>query len=377
MNWLMKGSLKRTFRIAAGGGGLVIGTSLAFRQRHLRNQPILEAARTQLQTADAVREILGSPMASSEGNVRGYTDPVVGGTACLEFPIVSEGGVHAIARVEAEAEWVKLESEANARGETAPERPKSLEPRWLLRHLEIQPADAEPVTLYSLPPNAPLSPWAPSREPSIIPHWLRALVPEPSGVTHAEAFPRLIGVAGIAVLMHLLAFTQIQKRMQTEKLLRPAENLLALPETPMLQSLRDKAIVLASIAKNSNEPVIKQNGAVLYGKATSQSVVGYTALRDRKELYFRAERVGGANAKDQSSAALERMRKKSQGAAGARTDSWIITQVSVEYTALLTKKLTTLSETATGEEILTTLQSFPLEPMDLGTYDRRVEVRKS
>jgi hypothetical protein len=362
---IMAASVGRIASVGVGVGVSAIAGALAFRQSHLRSSPIVEAAAAQLTAADAVRQLLGSGVSSTAGSVGGYMDPIQG-TAVLTMPVVSEHGVHALARVEAEAEWVMLEADAKNRGEEIPAPMKSESCRWLLRHLEVQlvdtPAEAEPVTLYSLPKHVPLSVWAPSREPSRLPHWLRAMLPEPSAITQSESFPRLVLVAVVSVSLHFFAFMALHKRMVAEKALRRAESLLALPETPTLQALTERALQLAGRAKGmgSDGSVVQQSGAVLYGKTTSSAVMGFTAINEKRELFFQAERAPAGRAGGR------------QNTAGKRADDWVITHVAVGSSSVYATRLAKLPDSADAEDILQNLVSASARPLDLGTLDRRV-----
>lgn len=368
--WLMRGSIARAAGVGVGVGTTIIGVGLQFRQNHLRNSPITEAAQQQLKSADAVRQLLGSNVASVSGFVGGYTDPLQG-TAAITLPIVSEGGVHALARVEAEAEWVKAVVEAKARGEEPPTPVKAETCRWLLRHLEIELLDPPPnasasadgarprsVTLYSLPAQLPLTAWAPSREPSRFPHWLRGLLPEPTAALDSEAWPRLVGVASISIALHFVAFLMLHRKMVAERALRRAESLLALPETPTIKALATRAMELAQAAKGEKAPITQQAGAVLYGKTTDKAIIGYTALSNRQELFFKAEKL-----------------EPTRG--GVRRADWMITHVAVENSAIYAGRLAKLPETADAETMLESLASVPgVQPLDLGTFDRRVKAVK-
>ena len=177
--WLFgaPGDFRRLGAFGVTGACVIVGGALSYRQRHLRSSPIVDAATAQVTSADAVITLLGGRVASTGGMVGGYTDPVQG-TAVITVPIVSESGVRAIARAEAEAEWVGLKASAEARGEAPPEHQVVAENcRWLVRHLEVElveppasspnlsdDAPSSSLVLYSLPANVPLSAWAPDRE---------------------------------------------------------------------------------------------------------------------------------------------------------------------------------------------------------------------
>lgn len=368
---IQKSSLARLGGFAVAGSCSIIGGALYVRQRHLRSCVIIEAADQQLRSADAVRALLGAPVRSTNGIVGGYTDPI-GGTAVITMPIVGENGVEAVARVEAEAEWVQLKAEAEARGEVPPEPKRSETCRWLLRHLEVERVDgatAAPValtdgdgsgdggggggttasdgvlTLYSLPQRVPTSLWAPSREPSMLPRWLRALLPEPNGVKSSEAFPRVLMVGGVVVLMHALAFRSINQKMVAEKALRRAEALLTLAETPAHVAMRDRAIELAAqtVEASKGGPVIRSAGSLLYGRASAKEVVGFTALRDKRELFFRAEK------------------------SDKRRAEWVLTYIAVEPTELWSKRLAKLPDNADAETLLENMLAGVRQTQPLAT----------
>ncbi|KOO32756.1 hypothetical protein Ctob_011398 [Chrysochromulina tobinii] len=126
MRWLLgpPGDFRRLGAFGVFGGAGIIGAALGFRQSHLRSSPIVDAAAQQVRSAEAVRTLLGGPVASTSGIVAGYID-LMNGTAVITLPIVSEAGVRAEARVEAEAEWVVLGAEARARGEEPPAAPEN------------------------------------------------------------------------------------------------------------------------------------------------------------------------------------------------------------------------------------------------------------
>lgn len=272
-----QGSFKRLAAFGVAGGCAIVGSAIGVRQYTLSSCPIVEATSAQLRSADAVTAFLGSAVASTDGIVGGYLDPVKG-TAVVTLPIVSENGVRAEARAEAEAEWVVRHTEAVARGEVPPEPVRSLACRWLIRHLEVtlEAAESEApeaasnnvLTLYSLPRNVPLSPWAPNREPSRFPRWLRALFPNPNAVSDSEAMPRMVAVGAAVLLMHSLGFMVIRKRMIAERAIKRAEKTLKLSPTPTLITLRNAAIETASKAPNSDgvtTPVKLEQDAVCYG----------------------------------------------------------------------------------------------------------------
>lgn len=389
MRWLLgpPGDFRRlgAFGVCSGAG--IIGAALGFRQSHLRSSPIVDAAAQQVRSAEAVRTLLGGPVASTSGIVAGYID-LMNGTAVITLPIVSEAGVRAEARVEAEAEWVVLGAEAQARGEeppAAPENRVSSDCRWLLRHLEVELLDASPpgtaaaaggaageassaasITLYSVPAHVPLSPWAPSREPSRLPRSVRALLPNPAAVREDAAAGRVIAVAGVALFMHLVAFLALRRRTIDERAIRRAEALLTLPETPALSALRDAAVAAANSAPRAaaDAGIVRQPGAALYGRVLAHEVIGYTALESNKELFFRAERVavrvgagGGVRARP-----------------GGMVYEWVLTHLAVEPTVLYSSRLAKLPEGASATECLAALQAIQAPPLHLGPADQRVRL---
>jgi len=390
MRWLLgpPGDFRRLGAFGVCGGAGIIGAAIGFRQSHLRSSPIVDAAAQQVRSAEAVRTLLGGPVASTSGIVAGYID-LMNGTAVITLPIVSEAGVRAEARVEAEAEWVVLGAEARARGEEPPAAPVnrvSSDCRWLLRHLEVELLDAAlpgtaaaaggaageassaaaSVTLYSVPAHVPLSPWAPSREPSRLPRSVRALLPNPAAVREDAAAGRVITVAGVALLMHLVAFLALRRRTIDERAIRRAEALLTLPETPALSALRDAAVAAANSAPRAaaDAGIVRQPGAALYGRALPHEVIGYTALESNKELFFRAERVavrlgagGGLRARP-----------------GGMAYEWVLTHLAVEPTVLYSSRLAKLPEGASAAECLAALQAIQAPPLHLGPADQRVRL---
>lgn len=368
----MKTSLSRLGAYGVGGAATIIGGALAYRQRHLHQSPIVEAAVQQLRSADAVRELLGASISSTSGILGGYTDPV-GGTAVLTIPILASNGARAVARVEAEAEWVQLQAEAEARGkkeDPAAALMKDENCRWLLRHLEVEPADAsvasrDAVTgsnlvLYSMPARVQLSSWAPSRQPSPLPRWLRALLPEPSAVRQSDALPNLLIAAGFAALAHSIAFYALHRKMGMERAMRHAERVLALRETRSLHALRSRALEIAreqAMAGGSgNTPVpVLANGAGIYGHASANSVVGLTALNDKREMLFRAERTSG-------------------GGSGGGREAWLLTHIALEHTSLFSGSFARLGPEANAEQLIDAILAVQTRPIDMGMINRQVIV---
>lgn len=376
----MRTSLRQLVGIGAGGGVALIGGALYYRQKHLQNSPVVEGAVQQLLAAEAVRGLLGSPVASTTGVLGGYTDPV-GGTACITLPVVSEGGVRAVARVEAEAEWLVMQAQAEARGEVQTEQPVKRETcRWLLRHLEIEletPSSSHGVSapavtvLYSLPANAPLLSWAPEREPSLwAPRWLSALFPNPQAALQAEVAPRLILTGFVAVFAHAIVFARLHKRMITEKMLQRAETLLTLPETPTHNVLANRAFDLAAqaVGPDGARQIVRHAGAPLYGHSDGTRVLAFTSLRKEKEFFFRAERQ-----KVTSRSQSPHGRRSSQQLQRTR-DGWLITAIGIAPTELYSKRLASLPLDASEMALLETMLSVESKPIDLGDLDCEVVI---
>jgi hypothetical protein len=370
--FLMRTSLTQLVRLGVGGGVSIVGGALALRQQHLHSHPVVEATAQQLRAAQAVEKLLGSAVASTSGVLGGYTDPI-GGTACITIPVVSQGGVRAIARVEAEAEWLVQRAQAEARGEEPAAPTKGETCRWLLRHLEIERADTHatgetPTVLYSLPPNAPLSPWAPSRSPSASPRWLRALLPEPQGVVQSELTPRLILVGACTVALHAIVFGVLHKKMLNEKMLRRAETMLTLPETPAHTALATRAMELvAEVAPDGARKMVRHAGAPLYGHATSARVMAFTSLTNQQELFFSAER----SATQASSRVRSQHARSPQQRPG---EEWTLTQLSVGFSSAFAKRLERLPADADETALLEAVLSVQTRPIDVGLLDRRVSV---
>lgn len=371
--WIMRRSLRGLAGIGVAGTTSIIGGALVLRQVHLRSSPVVEAAEQQLRAADAVRELLGSAVVSTSGVVGGYTDPV-GGTACITLPIVSEGGVRGVARVEAEAEWVIAQAHAEARGETPPEATKAETCRWLLRHLEVEleapnsasNASSSALTLYSLPKNTPLSAWAPSRAPSVLPRWLRSLLPEPTAVAQADNTPRLIAVGVMAISAHILVFVMLHRRMITEQMLRRAETMLTLPETPTHDALAGRAFEIATSAMGPEaaKRLMRSAGAPLYGHSDDKRVLAFTSLKSQQEFFFKAERfVPPTTAQSQRARAQQ-----------PNKEEWTLTHVAVAPTINYSQRLAQLPTDANEMALLETMLSVETKPLDVGMGNRHVVV---
>lgn len=379
--WLMRRSLRQLGGLGVAGSMAIIGGAIGLRQRHLRTTPVVIAAEQQIKAADSVRALLGSAVASTSGVVGGYTDPV-GGTACITLPVMSETGVRAVARVEAEAEWLVVSAQAEARGEAPPAPAKSESCRWLLRHLEVEleappaaanaSASAHAITLYSLPRNAALSPWAPSREPSAMPRWLRALLPEPSAVAQAEATPRLLFVGAAAVSAHALVFARLHRRMITEQMLRRAESMLNLPETAggVHDALARRAFELAIEASGPEgaQRVVRSSGAPLYGHADATRVLAFTSLKNQSELFFKAERSAAAASRPHAKPAARGVQQRPSG------EQWTVVQIAMAPTEAYSRRLATLPADANETALLETMLSVEMQPLELGMLDRQVVV---
>jgi hypothetical protein len=69
-----------------------------------------------------------------------------------------------------------------------PKPTPNLSPTRTLTLAQVTPGDPEapatgpPEVLYHVPARLPLGPYAPSREPTGTPDWLRKLLPEPAGI---------------------------------------------------------------------------------------------------------------------------------------------------------------------------------------------------
>jgi len=367
---LMRTSFRQLAGFGVGGGVAIIGGALCLRQWHLQSSPVVEAAVQQIVAADAVRHLLGSSVASTSGVFGGYTDPI-GGTACITMPVVSEDGVRAIARVEAEAEWLIQKVHAEARGENPAEPMKSETCRWLLRHLEVQlegsPEGSSDGTavLYSLPCNTSLSPWAPSRAPSLLPRWLRSFLPEPAGVVHSEASPRLLAVGVMVICAHATVFGMLHRRMINEKMFRRAEQLLALPDTVTHNALARRALEIAveAVGPASSSRAVRTSGTSMYGQSTASRVLAFTSLDNHHELFFKAER---APLRGRSPHA-----RRSQQPAG---EEWTLTHVSMGPTDVYTKRLATLPADADEVALLETILSVEARPLDTSSLNRQVVV---
>lgn len=376
----MRRSIKELAMFGATGGAVLVGSSLALRQYHLRNSPVVTAAEQQLHAAEAVRGLLGSTVVSTSGVVGGYTDPV-GGTACITLPVISEGGIRAVARVEAEAEWLVAQAQAEARGEALPPAPKPENCRWLLRHLEIEleapstavNSDGHALTLYSLPRNAPLSPWAPSRAPSVLPRWLRALLPEPSAVAQAEAAPRLVACGFIVFTAHAVAFSRLHRKMVTEQMLRRAETVLALPDSPIHAALATRAVELAaeSAGPDVGQRLVRSAGAPVYGHANSKRVLAFLSLRDDQELFFKAERSAAAA---RPAASSRGHAKQSRQPPPPPKEEWTLVHIGVAPTDSFSRSLAQLPADAGELALLETMLTVEVRPFPLGPHGRQVVV---
>ena len=387
--WLMRRSLSGLAGFGVAGAVGIVSGALAVRQMHLRNSAVLEAADQQIRAAESVRELLGSAVTSTNGVISGYTDPV-NGTACIAFPVVSEGGVRGVARVEAEAEWLVARAAAEARGETPPEVAKAETCRWLLRHLEVEletppvaanaGANAASLTLYSLPRNAPLSPWAPSREPSVLPRWLRALLPEPSAVVLSETTPRLILVGVITISAHAFVFGILHRRMITERMLRRTETMLTLPETTTHAALAHRAIEIAAESETGGSlttvgRIVRSAGAPLYGHADSTRVLAFTSLTNKQELFFKAERAAAAPAQRHGANARSNAKQVPRGAAAPPVgERWELVQLSMAPTELFAKSLGGLPADAKELALLEAMLGVEKKGIELGHHDREVVV---
>ncbi len=352
MRWLVAGDMRRIAGFGVCAGTATIGIALGIRQGHLSKSPMIDAAGEQLRHP-AVTEWLGDRVGSVGGIIGGYIDPVQG-TSVLTIPLRSEGGVRAVARVEAEAEWVPEWVAAAARGEEG-NVTKDVNCRWLMRHLEVDledaGADSSPLVLYSQPAQLPLSCWAPSRTPSgiwsLLPRSVRAMLPEPTGVSEDEAMNRLMGFGALAVGMHIISYFMLRRRIGYTKVLDRVESMLQLRQSPHLGAIRETALRMARKQDGLSDIALREN-SILVGVESRDHVVAYTELANKSDLLFSAERVTAGG-------------------------DWMIKTVSVASTEMWAKRASRLPEgTASeryGEELSAFVHAIPQLNLPL---DRRV-----
>mmetsp|Transcript_41918 Transcript_41918/g.134759 ORF Transcript_41918/g.134759 Transcript_41918/m.134759 type:complete len:378 (+) Transcript_41918:101-1234(+) len=254
---------------ALAGAGVVV-SGLVMRQRMLREHPICQTACDQLERSEEVRRWLGAGEVSTGGVVGGYVD-IQEGTAAFRIPLgrSADGGA-AYARVEAEAEWLRVPGAASASGPPVEERASA---RWLLRHLELEPPQGgggghggqPPLVLYSLEASVPESKWAPSREPSAIPSAVRNLLPNTQALLGDSEAHRFVLTLATAVMANAVAFTYLHRRARGLERVGRVLELLRLPVDRPAAKLRAAAMRVAerSIEARALQP--KQEGGGLYG----------------------------------------------------------------------------------------------------------------
>jgi len=240
----------------------VVGAATMVRQRGQRTHPVCESACDQLSKSDFVRQMLGGGEVSTEGIVGGYQDPV-GGTVAFRIPLSSStSSVTRYARVEAEAEWVGREGEDIEPTSQA----VKVHSRWLLRHLEIEslrPGEP-PEVIYSLPAQVAASKWAPSRERTMLPEWLRNLFPNMGVLVRDQEAHRFMGTFCFAILINAAAFAYLNRRVQGLERSAAVMEILRLPLTEAANKLRTDAMRIAeqTIEKRALQPA-KDGG--IYG----------------------------------------------------------------------------------------------------------------
>jgi len=280
--------------------GTAVAAAITLRQYHLRTNDIFAAAQKQLLHAASVRELLGAEVVSTKGVVGGYVLPIMG-TAVLTFPVNAENGASAIARVEAETEWLGVAEE-----ERTLEQVRSMSPRWVLRHLEVDfPAargDAGPLVLYSLPPRAPLAPWSPLREEegSWMPRWLRDLVPVHAACRDPNMQKLFLGFCAI-MAMHTGTYVYMRGPMARNRAIQMVRESLVLQEDKAgVPALREVAMNAAAIAARQQMPRGNERAvsfvvrSPLLGVVEPKSAIICTSLDQAKsaklELLFKSTR---------------------------------------------------------------------------------------
>ena len=92
---------------------------------------------------------------------------------------------------------------------------------------------------------------------------------------------------------------------------------------------------------------------MIYGRATRDEVLLYTAVTGMKELFVRAEKAKGK---------------------GSMDEEWLLTHLSIEASTIFASRLAQLPESASADDILATLAATPMQTYELGMLDRRVKV---
>ena len=101
--------------------------------------------------------------------------------------------------------------------------------------------------LYSLPPTAPLPPWAPSRE-SAVPHDLRAYFPDFSFFMQTDEGRKVAVALAAVVAMNAAAFAVLRGRVGRVATIRPVESALKIEPTPKIAALLNRALTAAQPA---------------------------------------------------------------------------------------------------------------------------------
>ena len=272
-------------------GGTIGGAGMWLRQRSFREHTVFKAACEQLQDAAAVRELLGEGPVSTAWTVGGYFDSL-GGTTVFEISLTGAGGAKAIARVEAEAEWVGAHGGATVTSSAMEQKYAS---RWLLRHLELQPEARResPIVLYSTPPIMPLPPFAPSREPRWLPHSIGGLFPNLKGDTFA--YQLMIGGA-IVLTAQAMLYARFRYNDGAARAAERVQELMAVHGGEALAAIRAEAIRAVS-AGVKMAPAEK---AKFYGRVSTEYVAALTPIVHAnasrptpRDLLFAAEKSAG------------------------------------------------------------------------------------
>jgi len=185
------------------------------------------------------------------GVVGGYLD-TLHGSAVLTIPIraSSGSGPQIIARVEAEADWVRTTAE-----EVRPIERRAAPVRWLLRHMELEVEGSPPEILYSLPAHRPQSPWAPGHGPFLIPRPLRAAVPEMSGLLKDPGAMQALVLSGALMLMNALGYIYVRGHGRRRKEFEMMCTKMSIPLSRRIVMLREQA------AKMVNKAAAERNAS--------------------------------------------------------------------------------------------------------------------
>ena len=187
-----------------------------------------------------------------------------------------------------------------------------------------------------MPARLPLSPYAPSREATGTPGWLRKLLPEPAGIMSSPDGQRLLLAASFGLAANVLFFSLFRHRARVVVATQRAMERLALPHDRALVQLRDAALADATRA----EPGLRLTSDAFYG-AYSKGPAGTTRATDGElALYIALEGLDpryGRQPKD----GLVRAVRASESA------KWEVAHVSVHSPR---EKEATLSRAADTEE---------------------------